>query len=312
MLVFLSWSGPRSKAAAHILQDWLPRVVQAVEPWMSDTDIEARHRPMNQIGDRLERSQFGIICLTHDNQSSPWMLFEAGAISKSSDSHVCTLLVDLDISEIHGPLAQFQHTTVEKASFHRLLRTINNTLAREAGRSLSEPILEELFEASWPTVEAKLLALSDDDISRGWVPRLIHHVSLSVHDVDRSIRFYRNVVGLREAKRPKHFDFRGAWFRLPSGQQLHLLENAHATFRKAEAGIDYRDCHFALRVRSIAAAKAHFEKHGVEMVGNWDLASSRYMGGYILDPDGHVIEINTPHPGEVDPEYLDIPDSNAA
>jgi len=63
MQVFLCWSGERSKAVALTLSDWIPRVIQAVDPWMShDTDKGARWSP--EIAERLELSKVGIICLS--------------------------------------------------------------------------------------------------------------------------------------------------------------------------------------------------------------------------------------------------------
>ena len=35
MKVFISWSGDRSKYIAETLQEWLRRVLQATEPWIS-------------------------------------------------------------------------------------------------------------------------------------------------------------------------------------------------------------------------------------------------------------------------------------
>ena len=60
MKVFLSWSGIRSKLMADALRDWLPLVIQAVEPWLSESDIEKGVRWGPDISDRLEESRVGI------------------------------------------------------------------------------------------------------------------------------------------------------------------------------------------------------------------------------------------------------------
>jgi hypothetical protein len=82
MLVFISWSGLRSKHVAEALEDWLAQVIQAVEPWISQ-DIDKGSRWGAEIADRLERSKVGIICLTKNNLNSKWIHYEAGALSKA-------------------------------------------------------------------------------------------------------------------------------------------------------------------------------------------------------------------------------------
>ena len=126
----------------------------------------------------------------------------------------------------------------------------------------------------------------------------LHHVSLPVTDLERSQRFYREVLGLRELERPP-FDFPGAWYRL-GDRQLHLIVHEEPTLRGAK-GVDSRDVHFAVRVRSYRQAVEYLEAEGYRADAD-DAApkqmqlSPRAAAGfpqlYILDPDGHVIEIN--------------------
>ena len=40
MEVFISWSGARSRSAAEALRNWLPKIINAVEPWLSSADID--------------------------------------------------------------------------------------------------------------------------------------------------------------------------------------------------------------------------------------------------------------------------------
>ena len=110
MRVFISWSGERSKHIALSLKGWLPDVLQAVKPWMSDTDIESGQRWQKEISTQLEVCKFGIICVTPENQAKPWLNFEAGALSKTlgSEAYVRPYLYDMEPGDLVGPLPQFQ------------------------------------------------------------------------------------------------------------------------------------------------------------------------------------------------------------
>ncbi len=155
MKVFLSWSGDRSKAVAETLQDWLPLVIQVVEPWLS-SEMTKGVSWVTELRDRLEESNLGIFCLTTDNLTAPWLLFEAGAISKTKNALACTLLLDLKDADVEPPLALFQHTTTSKADVLRLVKTINSAVAAAGEKALSEKRLEETFTTYWPRLEAKL------------------------------------------------------------------------------------------------------------------------------------------------------------
>jgi hypothetical protein len=81
---------------------------------------------MDAIAFNLEHAFFGIVCLTRENFASPWINFEAGALSKHvTIDRVSPLLIDIGITELGpSPLAQFQATFTEKADFKRLLRSV--------------------------------------------------------------------------------------------------------------------------------------------------------------------------------------------
>jgi len=101
MNVFISWSGSRSRAVAEILRDWIQKVLQGTRPWLSTRDIEGGALWISEINEQLKESSIGIICISMDNRSNPWILFEAGALAKGLPSNrVCTFLVDLLLQKI--------------------------------------------------------------------------------------------------------------------------------------------------------------------------------------------------------------------
>ena len=110
MKVFISWSGELSKATAEHLKKWIPCIVQSVEVFFSPEDIEKGENWDSKISQVLSECNYGIICLTSQNVSAPWINFEAGAIAKSLDSRVSCLMVDIRPSDIKGPLSRYQAT----------------------------------------------------------------------------------------------------------------------------------------------------------------------------------------------------------
>lgn len=149
MKVFLSWSGERSKKVAQLLNDWLPRVIQSLEPWISTQDIQKGSLWSEVIGDQLQGMTTGIICLTMENKERPWILFEAGALAKGlTTNRVCTLLIDLQPADITPPLSQFNHTNPsEQEDMLHLLQTLNDRLK---DNKLSANILENALNVHWP------------------------------------------------------------------------------------------------------------------------------------------------------------------
>lgn len=97
------------------------------------------------------------MCVTADNTESPWLNFEAGALSKAIDkAKVSAFIVGLKRSEVKaGPILQFQSTIPEKNDVLKLLQSINS-----AGKlPLDSVRLDTIFEVWWPQLEQSLAEL---------------------------------------------------------------------------------------------------------------------------------------------------------
>lgn len=155
--VFLSWSGELSRKLADALRGWLPSALQSVKPYFTPEDIEKGSKWGPEISKELENSNIGIVCLTRDNTEKPWILFEAGALSKSiQQSHVCTLLFDLEPTDIKGPLTSFQATKFSKDDFKKLVLTINSSAG---DLRLDTVVMDTVFEMWWPKLEAQVVEI---------------------------------------------------------------------------------------------------------------------------------------------------------
>ncbi len=159
MKVFLSWSGTKSRLIAETLHEWLPNVIQAVRPWLSASDIDKGARWSSDIALQLEETQFGIICLTPENLDAAWVLFEAGALSKTLEkTYVCPYLFAVEPAELKGPLVQFQAAKADKEDTRRLIQTMNQALGEGF---LLENKIDKAFNVWWPELEAKLKSIPD-------------------------------------------------------------------------------------------------------------------------------------------------------
>ena len=120
----------------------------------------------------------------------------------------------------------------------------------------------------------------------------LNHVALHVADLEQSVDFYQNVLQLKPIPRPA-FSFPGAWFLLGEDQELHLIGG-----RKQDVHSHNRGNHFALLTPSVADFEGwerYLTEHGVR----FDPRRTRPDGAlqlYVIDPDGHYIEICTAPP----------------
>lgn len=164
MKVFISWSGEISFEVAKILKEWIPCVIQDIQPYFSSEDIDKGARWSTDIAKELEAASFGILCVTKDNLESQWLNFEAGALSKAIDkSKVCPLLFRLKPSDIsNSPILQFQMANVDRDDIFKLFKSINISLGDDG---LDEARLEKVFNTFWPEMQQAFesIKISEDN-----------------------------------------------------------------------------------------------------------------------------------------------------
>jgi len=139
----------------------------------------------------------------------------------------------------------------------------------------------------------------------------LHHVGITVKDLDASIRFYHDVLGLEFSNEPSPwFDgpelgpavgVPGAALRQVSlsvgDTTLELLEYKSPPSETAKP-LD-SNCigasHVAFRVEDIQATKAELESKGIEFFSDVNAVDEGVLAGwrwvYFADPDGYPLEL---------------------
>jgi len=119
--------------------------------------------------------------------------------------------------------------------------------------------------------------------------KCLHHISLTVTDLERAKNFYSKTLCLKEIQRPD-FDFPGAWYEIGS-QQLHLIVDPTSQTIRTDKSISSREGHFALRVENFADTLNWLKQNEVEILEKPD-GISGFAQIFCADPDGNLIELN--------------------
>lgn len=109
--LFISWSGENGKKVANLIYDWIDKAYKNVRANVFlSTKIESGRQSFTEIMNGLENCTKGIFILTQERMNSPWLYFEAGAISKANnDNWVIPIYVDIKRDMLGGsPLGEFQ------------------------------------------------------------------------------------------------------------------------------------------------------------------------------------------------------------
>jgi lactoylglutathione lyase len=119
----------------------------------------------------------------------------------------------------------------------------------------------------------------------------LNHIALYVEDLDKSIKFYKDVIGLDPVPEPFK-DGLHAWFDIGNNLTLHIIQGPKEKLNQ------YRSTHTCFRVADIELFIDHLKREGnnyEDSKGNKNAVTIRVDGikqVYFKDPDGYWIEIN--------------------
>jgi glyoxylase I family protein len=111
-------------------------------------------------------------------------------------------------------------------------------------------------------------------------PLGLHHVSVTVSDLDEALAFYTERLGLTVNPSRPQLPFRGAWLDL-GGAEVHLIEGAPPP----DVGQ-----HFAVLVEGLDAAIGQLRSLGVQVSDPSAIGSERQA--FLTDPSGNPIELH--------------------
>ena len=137
----------------------------------------------------------------------------------------------------------------------------------------------------------------------------LHHVTIICTDVERSLDFYRNLLGMRLVKQTVNEDDRGArhlFFGDEEGKPGTIVTCLE--YPELEEGTVGRGSthHFALTVDSeeeLTGWHAYLRSRGIPCTDVMDRTYFKSL--YMRDPDGHIIELATAGPGLTADEPLE-------
>ena len=137
----------------------------------------------------------------------------------------------------------------------------------------------------------------------------LHHLTLLCKDVERSVAFYRNLLGMRLVKQTVNEDDRGArhlFFGDEEGRPGTLITCLE--YPDLDEGTVGRGSthHFALSVgteEELAGWRDNLTAQGIPVTDVMD--RTYFKSVYLRDPDGHIVELATSGPGVTVDEPLE-------
>ena len=132
-----------------------------------------------------------------------------------------------------------------------------------------------------------------ENLTTGICVQPIDHITIVVADLERSIAFYRDVLGMQQVERPD-FGFPGAWFQA-GDTFIHMNisgpEAGQAGLPDLGSSMPARGFHYAFVVEDCDDAARRLGERGIEIITGPRSRPDNWRQLYIYDPDHHLIEL---------------------
>jgi catechol 2,3-dioxygenase-like lactoylglutathione lyase family enzyme len=127
----------------------------------------------------------------------------------------------------------------------------------------------------------------------------LHHVTIKSKNLDETVRFYTDVIGMRQVERP-NFSFSGAWLQMGE-TMIHIIsgdvaKTDHADYNYSQ-GYSPLD-HISIRATGFDDMRQTLIDRGCQWRQGhptWqskDFRNARLWQLFVLDPSGVAIELN--------------------
>ena len=122
----------------------------------------------------------------------------------------------------------------------------------------------------------------------------LDHVNIETVDIDRSAKFYEDVLGMTQGNRPA-FERPGHWM-YNNGQPVVHIITPNKDNKMLNGSKDAAISHFALCVEDYDEARAHLDAHSIDYdAGTVPGTTMRQL--FFYDPDGVLVELIHIPPG---------------
>ncbi|WP_138443422.1 TIR domain-containing protein [Sinomonas susongensis] len=254
MKVFISWSQDSCEFAGA-LKKVMRQLFDTVETFFSP-EIPAGEQWLNMIEEELTDTDFGIICVTRQNQLAQWLNYEAGALSRQVGDRrkrLGVLLLDFEnTNDVAGPFKNFQMKMATPEGFKGLMKSVN-----ELGPNIDLDVLDGRIAGAWPLLDEALTALR----SSGPAPKVpvrkldekVDELLTLVRGFDKSLNapvIAPFVVSPEEREQGREFISR--LYKLMRGRDVHL------SFRPLDESTNVLDVSLAVSAQDRRSIEGYY------------------------------------------------------